>query len=143
MLDTLMKFGAYRVEHFEYEYQADPSAFGFYIRGEKLEAGAYCRDAKSQLYAGLMLIHSKQMMNHLRGIYVDMDALENLQRPAYRQMMTDLLNGLFKRIFVLDESALLGTPSADEDMRQIYRTAGGFELLVCRNGDCTPYCLFE
>jgi hypothetical protein len=41
-------------------------------------------------------------------------------------MMTDLLNGLFKRIFILDESALLGTPSADEDMRQIYRTAGGF-----------------
>jgi len=142
MLDTLLKFGAYRVEHFEYEYQADPSAFGFYIRGEKLEAGAYCRDAKSQLYAGLMLIHSKQMMKHLRGIYVDVDALNNLQRPAYRQMMTDLLNGMFKRIFVLDESALLGTPVADYDMRQIYRTAGGFELLVCRNGDCTPYCLF-
>ena len=142
MLDTLLKFGAYRVEHFEYEYQADPSAFGFYIRGQKQE-GVYCRDAKSQLYAGLMLIHSKQMMNHLRGIYVDVDALDNLQRPAYRQMMTDLLNGLFKRIFVLDESALLGTPAADEDMRLIYRTAGGFELLVCRNGECTPYALLD
>lgn len=142
MLDTLMKFGAYRVEHFNDEYQADLSAFGFYIRGEK-QAGAYYRDAKSQLYAGLMLIHSKQMMSHLRGIYVDVDALENLQRPAYCQMKSDLLNGLFRRIFVLDESALLGEPEAEADLRRIYRAVGGFDLLVCRDGDCTPLDLFE
>jgi hypothetical protein len=143
MLDTLMKIGAYRVEHFESEFQADPFAFGFYIRGEVTTTDAYSRDAKTQLYAGLMLIHSKLQMKHLRGIYLDMDYLENLQRPAYVQLKADLINGLFKRVFVLDESALLGTLEAEKDLHKIYLTVGGFELLVCREGECIPLPLFE
>mgnify|MGYP001768280892 CR=1 FL=1 len=142
MLDTLMKIGAYRVEHFDFDNQADPSAFGFYIRGEKTATGAYSKDAKAQLYAGLMLILAKQMIGHLRGIYVDVDSLENLQRPAYRQMKIDLQTGLFKRIFVPDVSALMGTPRANEDVRQLFQMVGGFELMICRDGDCTPLELF-
>ena len=143
MLDTFMKIGAYRVERFECDYRVDPGGFGFYIRGEKTYDGAYSRDAKSQLYTGLMLIHSKQMMGHLRGIYVDVDSLENLERPAYMQLKVDLLNGLFRRIFVLDESALWAPGRVEDDLRLLYLAAGSFELLVCRDGDCTRMPLFD
>ncbi len=143
MLDSLMKIGAYRVEHFENIDRIDPEAFGFYIRGELKGASAYSRDAKTQLYAGLMMIHSKVQMAHLRGIYVDVDSIENLQRPAYLQMKEDLIAGLFRRILVLDEAALLGSADAQVDLYQVYIAIGGFELLVCRDGECVPYPVFE
>jgi hypothetical protein len=142
MLDTFMKIGAYRVERFEVEERMDPDAFAFYIRGEKAESGAYCRDAKSQLYAGLMLIQSKGMMHHLSGIYVDVDELVNLQRPAYRQLKADLIDGLFKHIFVLEAAAFWAPGIVEDDLRQLYLAVGGFELLVCREGECTPLQIF-
>ncbi len=142
MLDALMKIGAYRVERFEFDYRENPEAFGFYIRGEKTDSGAYCRDAKSQLYAGLMLIQSKKMMGNLRGIYVDVDELSNLKRPAYMQMKVDLISGLFTRIFVLDPGALLAPGIVEEDLQQLYKAAGGFELLVCQEGECTQMSIF-
>ncbi len=142
MLDSMMKIGAYRVEHFENNNQVDLNAFGFYIRGELVDASAYSRDAKAQLYAGLMLIHSKMQMSHLSGIYVDVDVIENLQRPAYVQMKSDLVAGLFKRVLLLDERALLGNHEAEADLHQVYLAVGGFELLVCRDGECVAYPLF-
>lgn len=143
MLDSMMKIGAYRVEHFDVFNQSDPQAFGFYVCGELTATHAYSRDAKAQLYAGLMLIHSKAQMAHLRGIYVDVDSVENLQRPAYVQMKRDLLAGLFKRILVLDEAALLGSSEARADLYQVYLAVGGLELLVCRDGECVPYPVFD
>ena len=142
MLDSMMKIGAYRVEQFENKLQADPNAYGFYIRGELAETSAYSRDAKAQLYAGLMLIHAKMQMSHLAGIYVDVDVIENLQRPAYVQMKADLAAGKFRQILVLDEKALLGHPAAEADLHHLYLMVGGFDLLVCREGECVTYPLF-
>ena len=65
MLDTLMKFGAYRVNYFEPLIQDNPEAFGFYIRAEIEEGQAYSHDAKHQLYAGLDLIQRILGMNNL------------------------------------------------------------------------------
>lgn len=136
MLDTLMKVGAHRIEYFESVSSISSSAFGFYIRGEKNTRDIYSRDAKFQLYAGLVLIHENEQMRNLAGIYVDVDALENLQRPAYVQLKKDLVSGRFNRLFVLDESALLGLPAADEDVCNLYIETGGFELMVCCDGEC-------
>lgn len=136
MLDTLMRIGAYRVSYFNNSLNVNPLVFGFYIRGEKAAQDAYSRDAKQQLYAGLMLIHSKLQMHNLRGIYVDVDVVENFQRPAYMQLKRDLISGYFRRVFVLDESAFLGTRPAEDDLREVYDLCGGFELVICRNGDC-------
>jgi len=138
MLDTLMTIGAYRVSYFNNSLNVNSLAFGFYIRGEKMAQDAYSRDAKNQLYAGLMLIQSKLQMHNLRGIYVDVDSLENLQRPAYVQLKRDLISGYFQRVFVLDESALLGTRPAENDLHEVFDLCGGFELLVCRDGECAP-----
>lgn len=138
MLDTLMTIGSYRVSYFNDSLNVNPLAFGFYIRGEKVAQDAYSRDAKKQLYAGLMLIQNRLQMHNLRGIYVDVDVIVNLQRPAYTQLKRDLISGYFRRLFVLDESALLGTRPAEDDLREVYDLCGGFELLVCRDGDCAP-----
>ena len=143
MLDTFMRIGAYRVERFECDSRANPNAFAFYIRGEKTNSGAYCRDAKSQLYTGLMLIQSKKMIGSLRGIYVDVDELHNLQRPAYMQLKVDLINGLFRRIFVLESTAIWGPGIVEEELRQLYLAVGGFELLECREGECTRMEIFR
>ena len=137
MLNTLMKNGAYRIDHFENKAGSEEQAFGFYVRGEPAGADAYSRDAKSQLYAGLMLIHTRLGMKNLRGIYIDVDRADNLQRPAYAQLKADLISGLFKTVFTLGENALLGSEVAKADMRRVHQLCGGFELLVCKDGVCT------
>ena len=138
MLDVLMSFGDHRVDYFESCLGVNPLAFGFYIRGDKSELDVYSREAKYQLYAGLVLIHAKLEIKNLVGIYVDVNSLENLQRPAYRQLKQDLYSGFFRRLFVLDESALFGEAVADEDIFEIQREVAGFEILVCRDGECVP-----
>lgn len=138
MLDTLTQIGAYRVSYFSCSQEPNPLAFGFYIRGEKTAQDVYSQDAKQQLYAGLFLIHTKLQMRNMRGLYVDVDSINNLMRPAYLQLKRDLTNGFIKRVFLLDESALFGTGEAEDDLRMAYETAGGFDLLVCREGECVP-----
>jgi hypothetical protein len=140
MLDTLMRVGAHRIEYLDDT--RNPQAFAFYIRGNKRDGDVICKDAKSQLYAGLLLIHNKLQMTNLTGIYVDVDSLENLQRPAYQQLKQDLMAGMFKRVFILDRTALLGTPQSDQDLQQLFFRCGGFELLVCREGECVALDLF-
>ena len=138
MLDTLTQIGAYRVSYFSSSQEPNPLAFGFYIRGEKATQDVYSQDAKMQLYAGLFLIHTKLQMRNLRGLYVDVDSINNLMRPAYLQLKHDLINGFLRRVFILDEAALFGTGEAEDDLRMVYETVGGFDLLVCREGDCVP-----
>ena len=142
MLNTLMKTGGYRIDYFD-DRENNPLYFGFYIRGEKSDLDAYSRDVKSQLYTGLLLIQSKHERQNLRGIYLDVDSLDNIQRPAYVQLKADLINGLFRRIFVLDESALLGTTAANDDLLSVYLMVGGFELIVCRDGECVAVDIFS
>jgi hypothetical protein len=140
MLDTMMRVGAHRIEYLDDT--RNPQSFAFYIRGNKRAGDVICKDAKSQLYAGLLLIHNKLQMTNLAGIYVDVDGLENLQRPAYLQLKQDLIAGMFRRVFILDRSALLGSPQADQDLQQLFFHCGGFELLVCREGECVALDLF-
>lgn len=142
MLNTLMTNGAYRIDYFECTTGGEGQTFGFYVRGEPTATDAYSRDAKSQLYAGLMLIHSRLGMKNLRGVYVDVDRVENLERPAYKQLKADLVSGLFKTVFALEETALLGSSATRLDLQQVYRLCGGFEFIVCKEGVCAPAQLF-
>jgi hypothetical protein len=142
MLDTLMRIGAHRIDYFDSSRAKNAQAFAFYIRGNKNAGDVICRDAKSQLYAGLLLIHSKLQMANLAGIYVDVDGIENLKRPAYVQLKQDIRNGLFTRIFILDRSSIMGTALADRDLQELFFQVGGFELLVCRDGECVAIDIF-
>jgi len=129
MLDTLMKFGAYRVNYFDTQKLKDPESFGFYIRAEIEEGQVYSHDAKHQLYAGLDLIHRCLGMRNLIGIYLDVNCLKNLTRPAYLQMKKDILAGYFRRILVLDDQAISGCPGSEKDLRELAELVGGLEIL--------------
>mgnify|MGYP001765395783 FL=1 len=129
MLDTLMKFGAYRVNYFDTQKLRDPESFGFYIRAEIEEGQVYSHDAKHQLYAGLDLIHRCLGMRNLIGIYLDVNCLKNLARPAYLQMKKDILAGCFKRILVLNDQAISGCPGSEKDLRELAGLVGGLEIL--------------
>lgn len=137
MLETMSKFGAYRVDYLHRGPDKDQKAFGFYLRAGISAGDQYSREAKHQLYAGLALITSRLELKNLVGIYLDVDVLSNLNRPAYQQMKKDMLNGMFKRLFVLDEQAIMGSPEADHDLLQLFIQTGGFELFTCKNGECT------
>jgi hypothetical protein len=136
MLDSLMKFGAYRIDYFDLGIEMNPKAFGFYIRAEIPAGDAYCRDAKRQLYGGLVIIQAKHEMRNLKAVYLDINTLDNMNRPAYLQMKQDMVKGLFHRVFVLDERALLGEDKANREIFMLQKQAGGFELITCKNGEC-------
>jgi hypothetical protein len=130
MLDSLMKFGAYRVNYFESLTQQNPNAFGFYIRAEIEKGQAYSHQAKQQLYIGLDLIQRLLGMNNLAGIYVDIDCLNNLMRPAYQQMKRDILTGYFHKILVLDEYTINGCPGAVSDLMSLADLVGELDLMI-------------
>lgn len=138
MLETLMKFGNHRVDYFGSKCTVNNQSVAFYIRGELDEHDAYSRDAKHQLYLGLAILDEKIGMNNIAGIYVDVNDLHNIERPAYLRMKQDLQRGCFRRIFVLSADALMGDPLADADLCDLYHQVGGFEIFSCDTGDCKP-----
>ncbi|PKO00991.1 MAG: hypothetical protein CVU43_13600 [Chloroflexi bacterium HGW-Chloroflexi-5] len=138
MLEAMTKFGGYRVDYLHHGLEKDQKAFAFYLRAEIITGDSYSREAKRQLYTGLTIIKQHLEFNHLAGIYLDVDSLDNLNRPAYLQMKQDMLKGMFKRLFVLDERAVMGNPDADHDMLMLFIHTRGFELFTCKNGECLP-----
>jgi len=130
MLNTLLKFGSHRVDYFD-QTGSNPQAFAFYVRGGMAADERYSHNAKHQLYGGLALIRANLGLENLAAVYIDIDELANLQRPAYQQMKHDLLAGMFTRVFVFDLSALFGEPAAEADLADLAAKAGGFELLSC------------
>ena len=136
MLDTMMKFGAFRVDYFHRGPDIDQKAFGFYLRSEISGGDRFSRGAKIQLYSGLMFIKQNLEFNHLVGIYLDVDSLDNLERPAYKQMKRDIFAGYFKRLFVLDENAIMGSDISNLDLLNFFVQVDGFDLFTCKNGQC-------
>lgn len=138
MLDAMTKFGGYRVDYLHHGLETDQKAFAFYLRAEIFPGDSYSHEAKRQLYTGLATIKQHLEFKHLAGIYLDVDSLDNLNRPAYQQMKQDMLSGKFKRLFVLDEGAVMGSPEADHDLLMLFIQTRGFELFTCKNGECLP-----
>ena len=130
MLDTLMKFGAYRVNYFEPQNRKNPEAFGFYIRADVIEGQPYNREAKHQLYLGLNLIEKELGMGNLIGIYLDVNSPQNFQQSAYQQMKMDILSGYFHRILFLDQSVISGCQGTEEDLIYLASVVGWVEILT-------------
>lgn len=130
MLDALLKFGSHRVDYFDRS-GSNPQAFGFYICGGLDPHSGYSSDAKHQLYRGLALIGSRLGLNNLAAVYIDVNDNGNLQRPAYLQLKHDLMDGMFSRVFVIQESALFGNPEGVKDFKELKSGIQGFELFCC------------
>ncbi len=138
MLDVLMKFGAYRIDYLESSAASASDAVAFYLRANCPRHEFYSREAKHQLYQGLALIAANYGLHKLVGVYVDVNELSNINRPAYQRLKMDMLDGLFHKVFVVDPGALLGHPVADADMRDLYWSAGGFEIISMQEGYFEP-----
>lgn len=134
MLDVLMKNGGHRIDYFESGAVNHSDAAALYIRADAPGETKYSRQAKHQLYKGLAIIAECIGFQKLVGIYVDVNALENVERPAYQRLKQDLLDGLFRRVMVIDPRAMLGHPAADDDVRDLFWSAGGFELINYESG---------
>jgi len=129
MFQILLKNGQYRVDYFHPTQHGNADAFAFYVRGEVLPFSPYSLRAKRHLQSGLEVIRQRMDIHHLVAVYVDVDILENLERPAYLQMKRDLWSGMFRRVFVADLHDLLGYSRADEDLMEFSAEIGGIELL--------------
>jgi len=133
MLDTLTKFGGYRVDYFQ-QAENNPCAFAFYVRGGLTAGSRYSLEAKQQLYFGLAQIQSLLGLENLAGVYIDVNELDVLARPAYVQLKRDILENRVQRVLVLDRSALLGSPAADADMARLNRQVMDLDLFTIEAG---------
>lgn len=131
---ALMRWGSYRVDYLNEPAMGTDAAFAFYVCGELPENAAYSAAAKRNLYTGLSLIQQTLGPDNLVAIYLDVNSLDNMDRPAYVQMKIDMKVGLFKRVFTMNASDLLGGRQRADDIRDLYQTVGGFDLLTYDQG---------
>lgn len=141
MLATLKKFGSYRIDRFQ-KAAITGNEFGFYIRPRMHPNGGYYADAKSQLYYGLAMIYAMGELENLAGVYIDMDELDNLQRPAYRAMKQDMMDGCFAKVLIVEREALLGSPIAEADLYSFCREITGLELFRFQAGEREVFPMF-
>ncbi|MHC1739611.1 MAG: hypothetical protein AB9897_00710 [Anaerolineaceae bacterium] len=133
MLEALMKFGSFRVDRF-IRPEHSGNEFGFYICAHAGAADHYCADAKHQLYYGLAQIQAHGELKNLAGIYIDINDLKNLRRPAYLQLKDDLNEGRFQRVLVLDNRAVFGCVAAEKDLMKVAQRIHRFELFTYHEG---------
>ena len=141
MLETLMKFGSYRIDRFE-KAEITGNEFGFYIRPRMRPSGGYYADAKSQLYYGLAIIYTCGELANLAGVYIDIDELDNLQRPAYRAMIKDIKEGRFSKVLIIEREALLGSIGAEADLFNLCKDISGLELFRFQAGEREVFPMF-
>lgn len=135
------RFVKHRVDYLNQDARGSAEAFAFYVCGELPQNASYSTTAKYELYSGLSLIQKALGPANLVAVYLDVNAFENLFRPAYVQMKEDMRAGMFRRVFVMNASDLLSGAEAAQDMRQLYRELGGFDLLTYEQGAFKPVML--
>jgi hypothetical protein len=142
MLEALMKFGGYRIDRF-CKAECTGREFGFYIRPQTQVTDHYFIEAKHQLYYGLALIQAQGELHNLAGIYIDINDLENLQRPAYLAMKQDLRAGRFAKVLISDRETLFGCSCAEADLFELANEISGFELFHFQEGEPVALPLYE
>ncbi len=139
MIETLMIQGGHRIDYMNEDAVGKPEAFGFYVRGNLSDQEPYSQEAKHHLYAGLNAIQTQLGYENLVAIYVDVNAADAQNRPAYQQMKQDMLDGLFRKIFTFMHSDLLGSCATLKDLLDLYEELEGFEWITCDDGRCRPF----
>lgn len=135
------RFVKHRVDYLNHNVRGSTEAFAFYVCGDLPQNSPYSATAKYELYSGLNLIQKALGPANLVAVYLDVNRLDNLSRPAYVQMKADMRLGMFRRVFVMNAADLLGSMEAVQDMRQLYRELGGFDLLTYAQGAFKPVML--
>ncbi len=141
MYETLMKLGSYRVDYLNVNARGTAGAFAFIVCGEPPGDPGHSASAKRILYTGLSLIQQTLGPNNLVAVYLDVDAIDNPQRPAFNQMKRDLRAGMFRRVFDLRATDLMANTRLARELERLYREVGGFDLLTFEGGAFKPVLL--
>jgi hypothetical protein len=88
------------------------------------------------------MIQSGIGLEKLAGVFVDVNDLSNIERPAYSQMKQEILSGEIHRVLILDRSAILGNPAADEDVMELFRQANCLEIFTLTSGKIQPISIW-
>jgi hypothetical protein len=137
MFTTFMQRGSYRIDYMNQTRFGQPDALAFYVRGCIESGEVYSSQAKRHLFAGLAAIQQNFGWENLVAIYLDIDVLENLKRPAYLQLKQDLRRRFFTKVLVSDPEDIMGVPEADSDISALFQDTGGFKLLVSGCLECS------
>jgi len=119
MLDTLMIQGGYRIDYFNRQVWNRPEAIGLYLRAEIRPGEIYSFDAKQRFFAGMMLLEAYLGREFLAAVYLDVDQVSNLARPAYQRLKKDIRAGGIARVLVTCPADLLGEGRADDDVKDL------------------------
>lgn len=129
VLATLMKDGGNRVEYIHVGAAGTPTAVGFYVCGEPWEQAAPADNVKQRLYTGLYRVEQELGSQNLVAIYVDVGRRALEQRPAYRQLVSDLRAGMFRRVFVLALRDLAERPEEWARLQHLLKELDGLEII--------------
>ena len=143
MFKTLMTKGAYRVDYVNKEYAGSQQALGLYVSGNILDNESYSRNAKHDLYQGLVLIRELLNIQHLVAIYLDINDSSNLAKPAYQQLKQDMRAGMFHRVLVLNPNHLFADGESLEDWWRFYREQSLCVILSPVGNTLQPVSLFD
>jgi hypothetical protein len=143
MFEILMKPGSHRVDYLNMNVVGKPAAFAFYVCGEISPNAIYSASAKRALLAGLSVIQATLGPENLVAVYLDVNSLVNLARPAYNRMKEDLRAGMFRRLFVLPSQDVMGESKTANDLGRLYQEVGGFDLLTFDQGAFKPVMLMR
>lgn len=141
MFEAFRKPGSHRVDYLNENARGTEEAFAFYVCGEIPRNAPYSQVAKRSLLAGLSLIQDTLGPENLVAVYLDVFSADHLARPAYLTLKEDMRSGMFRRIFVLRASDLMGERRTADDLKRLYREVGGFDLLTYDQGAFKPVML--
>ncbi len=134
MYEKIRDLGDYRVDYLNQEAVGCKEAFGFYVLGDAAEHASCSIKARRDLLTGLSAICTSLAGRNLVGVYVDVNHIANLDRPAYRQMKRDIQAGWFVRVLVVQTADLLGHPAAQADFEWLSEAVGGIEVTSLQGG---------
>lgn len=141
MFEAFRKPGSHRVDYLNQDTMGTEGAFAFYVCGDVPKNAPYSQVAKRSLLAGLSLIQDTLGPENLVAVYLDVFSADHLSRPAYKQLKDDMRSGMFRRVFVLRASDLVGERHTAEDLKRLYHEVGGFDLLTYNDGAFKPVML--
>ena len=143
MFEALRRYGNYRVDYLNQQKMGAHEALGLYVLGDLLPGQAYSHSAKHNLMTGLVLVRAQLGVEKLVAVYVEVNDPENPDRPAYRQLKSDMRAGMFHRLLVMAVEDLYRGPGPSADWWNFYREMPDCEVLSAQSGTFKPVAMIE
>ncbi|NPV55924.1 MAG: hypothetical protein HPY76_04505, partial [Anaerolineae bacterium] len=91
---------------------------------------AYSMHARLHMLAGFQVIMTELGLRRLVAVYLDIAQCDQVVRPAYDQMKSDLLAGVFCQLFVFRVADLAPCPAVLDELSSLRSQVPAFEILA-------------